>query len=189
MARDTVFDYLGELLEKMPDEVNNAVIESTIEAVDEYGNRMFDFLAQHGGKSLSKHIYKKDNKESFENQKTNTYIFYADWSDKLVNPNRKTINDTHTNYNPKKSRGKYFKGRTQEGKETRKRNYSKVPATWHDLAYILATGRTIVKNDGSVTIIPPKHFLSQGVRRKKGWKPKQIKLFAKKLENLAKELK
>lgn len=183
MARDTVFDYLGELLEKMPDEVNRAVIESTVEAVDEYGTKMFDSLARTGGKSLGRHIYKKDNKESFESGKADTYVFIVDWSNNLVNPKRKTLKDTHTNYN-RKHKGRYFlRG------ENYKRNYSKVPATWHDLAYILASGRTVVGNDGKVTIIPPKQFMVQAVRRKKGWKLKQTKLFAAKLQNLAEELK
>lgn len=196
MARDSVFDYLSEIMKKLPEEVEKAAIESTQAAVHEYGIKMFNYLKQHGGKSLSDHIFYEeklvlyDKNQQSELARNDYVIFYVDWEDGLVNPDRKAIvekprieGQLHVS-----SRGKVWRGQSK-AREGHKRNFSKNPATWHDLAYILAAGRTVVGNDGHITIIPPKHFLTQGVRRKNGWKSKQTKLFAVKLDELARSLK
>lgn len=161
-----VFDELGDIIKKLPEEADKAVREATQEAVDEYGKKMFEYLKAHCGNHLRAKILPPDKNWSKNGY---LYIYSVDWSDELVNPNRK-----YTNPPPKRARGK--------------RDYSKNPATWHDLAWILSVGRTIVKDNGDVVIVPPKNFIAQGVRRKNGWQTKQQKLFAMKLADIAKEL-
>lgn len=160
-----VFDDLADIIKQLPDEVQKAAKEATVESVDEYGKKMYEYLKLHGGKHLMEKILPPETK--WENEYL--YIYTVDWEDKLVNPNRKFRQ-------PPKRRAKG------------KRDFSKNPATWHDLAWILSTGRTIVKNNGEVTIIPGTHFISQGVRRKNGWQKKQSVLFKIKLADIAKYL-
>ena len=187
--RDSVFDYLAEAIEKLPEQVQEAAVSATKEAVNKYGMRMYDYLKQHGtfrdgtvdgadklaGQHLRDHIYHKDNFDKAES--ADAIWFYVDWDNTLVNPK---LSGAGINANAETGRGKYTGG---------KRNYSMVPATWHDLAYILATGRTIKKKDGTTTIVAGKPFLVQGVRKKSGWKGYQTKEFAKKIDVIAKELK
>lgn len=186
MARDNVFDSLGELIEKLPEQVQQAAISATKEAVQKYGMRMYNYLKEHGawrtedGQHLRDHIFVEDNFSKITEQTKNIY-FSVDWHNTLVNENRKTTKSLH--------KGNYFKGRSFTGKVTYKRNYSNIPATWHDLAYILASGRTVTRKDGTTTIIAAKPFLVQGVRRKSGWKGEQTKLYAKKLNVIAREFK
>lgn len=188
--KDNPFEYLGELLEKLPEGVQAAATEATKTAVDSHGKAMYDCLKANGGRRLSEHIYQKDNSAAFESGETDTYIYYVDWDDTLVNPNRKTTikkavipGKVHIS---KTGKVWHSKDRTRP---IGKRDYSRVPATWHDLAYILNTPRQVVGKNGKVTMIPAKHFIAQGVRRKNGWKRDQTKIFSRKLAIMAKEFK
>lgn len=160
-----MFYDLSDIIKQFPDEVQEAAKKATQESVDEYGKKMYEYLKLHGGKHLMKNILPPEVKWESET----VYVYVVDWEDELVTPDRKYY----------KNKGRRAKG---------KRDFSKNPATWHDLAWILSTGRTIVKDNGEITIVPGTYFIQQGVRRKNGWGKKQAKLFSIKLSEIAKNL-
>lgn len=148
-----VFLDLAKKLEKLPNEVENALITATKKAVNEAGQKMEINLKRGAGidTKLAKHQLPAkitDNK--------NVYAYEIDWSDEIVNKN--------TSYPTEYAEISRLGG---------KRNYSRAPATWHDLAYIIDEGHVARFSQTGAKVVAGTNFIKKARRNAKSWRKKR----------------
>lgn len=152
MAND-VFTDLAKKLKDLPDQVQNAIITATKKAVNEAGEKMEINLKRGAGTDtkLANHQLPAkitDNKY--------VYAYEVDWSDEIVNKN--------TSYPTEYAEISRLGG---------KRNYSRAPATWHDLAYIIDEGHVAPFSQTGVQIVAGTNFIKKARRNAKSWVKKR----------------
>ena len=152
MAND-VFLELAHKLENLPDQVENALITATKQAVKETGEKMEANLKK-GAQQTEEGMQLADHQlvpNIIDDGKV--YSYQIDWSPQLVNkPNA------------------YF---AKKPRLPGKRNFSIAPATWHDLAYIIDAGWVEPASETGIKIVPGTNFIKKARRNAKIWKKKR----------------
>ena len=152
MANDVFLD-LADKLEDLPDQVENALITATKQAVNETGEKM-ELNLKKGAQQTEEGMQLADHQlvaNIIDDGKV--YSYQIDWSPQLVNkPNA------------------YF---AKKPRLPGKRNFSIAPATWHDLAYILDAGRVANFSTTGAKIIAGTNFIKRARRNAKSWRKKQ----------------
>lgn len=149
MANDVFLD-LAKKLENFPNAVSNALITATKKAVNEVGQKMELNLKRGAGidTELANHQLPA---KIIDNDRV--YAYQIDWSDQLVNqPN--PIN-------------------AQIPRLPKKRNFSKAPASWHDLAYIIDEGYVAPYSTTGIKVVAGTDFIKKARRNAKSWKEKR----------------
>ena len=144
---------LAKNLEKFPKEVENALITATKKAVYEAGIKMETNLKRGAGVDSSLANHQLPAKITDNNY---VYAYEIDWSDDVVN--------------------KKTKYPTEYAEITRmggKRNYSRAPATWHDLAYIIDEGHVAKFSGTGAKIVAGTNFIKKARRNAKSWTKKR----------------
>lgn len=148
-----VFLDLAKKLEKLPNEIENALITATKKAIDEAAIKMDINLKRGAG------VDTKLANHQLPPQKIDTkyeYGYEFDWSDKVVN--------AKTDYPSKYKDIPRLSG---------KRNYSRAPATWHDLAYIIDAGYVAPFSTTGAKIKAGTNFIKKARRNAKNWRKKR----------------
>lgn len=158
---DNPFDKLAEELGVLPEEIEEAYLQATEKALNEEGRKLYQNLKKSGTSELDNHLEDKGLAKT-----KNTYTYEVDWSEELVNPNRKP--------------------RTERVRQPGKRDYGVAPATWRDLAFIINFGRR--SDEDNHTIVAGNNFITKAWRNAKKWKKKQEINFSVNLDLLAKQL-
>lgn len=155
MANDDVFLQLANKLEKeFANEVKDALITATKKAVNEEGRKMEINLKR--GAGVDSRLAK--NQITLPIIDTDNYYSYQiDWKDSIVDA------DIGVNY------GVYPDKERMAGK----RNFSRAPATWHDLAYIIDNGRVANFSKTGVKVIAGTNFIKKARRNAKKWVKKR----------------
>ena len=152
MAFD-VFAKIAAELNVLPDKIQTAYEEACIESVDEAAVQLEKFYRKNSGSTtLNDHMLPLTKVEI-------PHVYYArdvDWDD-----------ETPVNKFKNKGYGRY----RDTPRAARKRNYSKRPATTHDLAYIISVGHGGVVGN---------QFIKRGLRSiKNRFKKRDAKFKAK----------
>lgn len=158
----SVWDKIGKKINALPKQVETAFLDATEEALTEEGQKLYQNLQKSGSSSLNAHL---DNKGLTKGKIL--YTYEVEWSDELVNPNRKI--------------------KRERTRQAGKRDYGVAPATWNDLAYIINYGTK--SDDTGKTIKEGNFFITKAMRNAKKWKKKQESKFKLNLDLLANKLK
>ena len=171
---DNVFDRLAKELETLPNEIQELYEEATKQEIRIAGQTLKKNLIRGADKNtrfntlvqqLNNNIYEK---ETFI--KGTYYEVEVDWNDdKIVNT------DLGIGY------GKY----AHIPRARKKRNYSKSPATYKDLAYIINYGRGANFSQTGAKVVAGNYFITKAVRSVKKWKVKRDINFKAKLDILS----
>lgn len=159
---------LAKKLEKLPEEVKNALLSATKKAIDEAAWKMrTNFKRNSGNPELNSRL--KETKIDTEY----TYGYEFDWDNKDIVDEALGINW-----------GRYKGKKRASGK----RNYSIAPATWHDLAYIIDEGAVIPYSPQGAYVIAGNNFIKKARRNIKGWRQKRDKYAVVELDIVANNL-
>lgn len=165
---DDVFDRFGKGLVEVTAQLQEIYEKTTIKTVDLTINNLEKNLVRGSeSKSLNAHIVRP--KPVYI--KGQLYERTVDWSDEIVDKKYGTYADVP--------------------RLPKKRNYSIRPATWHDLAYIINSGRVapLSQDNKKVVIYAGNNFINKAVRNNKNWRKKRDKLFRQEVDLLANKLK
>lgn len=166
---DNVFDQLAKELNKLPEEIQEAYEEATIQQIDETYYKMYKNLERGSGSTrLNAHTV-----EEIVYIKGKYYERTVDWDDKRI-----VDDDNNVEW------GKY----KDKPRARKKRNYSLRPATYHDLAYIMNYGRGANFSQSSEKIRAGNYFITKATRNAKNWRKKRDKRFNEELNKLGKNL-
>ena len=175
MAEENVFDRLAKELNTLPSEIQKAYEDATEQEIRVAGFTLKKNLIRGAGKNTlaSQTLINSLNKNVTEKEtfiKGQYYEVEIEWdNDRIVNT------DLGIGY-----------GRFAEIPRARKkRNYSKVPATYHDLAYIINYGRGANFSKTKDKIMLGNNFIEKAMRSVKKWKEKRDLVFRTKLDILA----
>lgn len=159
---DNVFEEIAEKLKVLPDKIQTAYEEASIESIDEAAAQLEKF-------------FRKNSRSTTLNSHMSTpppvkidHVYYErtiDWDD-----------ETAVNTFKKKSYGRY----ANRPRAARKRNYSVRPATSHDLAYMINYGHGGVAGN---------YFITRGLRSIKNRFKKRDARFRAKCDIIAESLK
>lgn len=170
------FERFAEELEELPDKVFDTYEEVAIKTIDEYGEKLYDdLLNDSGSTTLAKtiHVEKIYIKNVY-------YKFSIDWDDETpVN----TINGRNYGQDTNRPRG-----RSTTRSRYYKRNFSRSPATSHDLAYIINAGHDVYLNGNKVAYVEGTHFIDKAQRRAKKWKDTAMIRFDAEMVLMAKKM-
>lgn len=165
---DDVFDRLGNELVNTAEQLQEIYEKTTIQTIDDTAENMKKNLVRgSGSKSLNAHIVEP--KPVYI--KGQLYERTVDWSDEIVDKKYGTYADIP--------------------RLPKKRNFSLRPATWHDLAYIINSGRVapFSQDNKKVVIYAGNNFINKAVRNNKNWRKKRDKLFKQEVDLLGNKLK
>lgn len=176
MAEENVFDRLAKELNTLPNEIQELYEDATKQEIRVAGMTLRKNLIRGAGKNtnfgssliqqLNDNITKP--KETF--LKGQYYEVEVDWDDeRLVNTDLGIKSGKYANI----------------PRARKKRNYSKVPATYKDLAYIINYGRGANFSQSNEKVIMGNFFVQKAVRSVKKWKVKRDLVFKTKLNVLA----
>lgn len=175
MAEENVFDRLAKELNTLPNEIQELYEDATKQEIRVAGNTLRKNLIRGAGKNTlasPKLITALNNgitqpKETFI--KGQYYEVEIDWDDdRIVNT------DLGIGY------GKF----ANIPRARKKRNYSKSPATYHDLAYIINYGRGANFSNTNDKIMMGNNFIQKAQRSVKKWRVKRDLVFKTKLDIL-----
>lgn len=169
---DIDFNRFAEELEKMPEAVYDTYEKVAVKTVDEYGKKLYDdLLNDSGSTTLAKTIHIE------RSYKKNVYYkFSVDWDDETpVN----TIKGKNYGRDVRRPRG-----RSLTKSRYIKRNFSRAPATSHDLAYIINAGHAVFINGKEVAYVEGTHFIDRAIRRSKKWKQMALVRFDTEMQML-----
>lgn len=165
---DDVFDRLGKSLVETTEQIQEIYEKTTIKTIDLTAMNMKKNLVRgSGSESLNAHIVEPEPVYI----KGQLYERTIDWSEEIVDDNY----------------GKY----ADIPRLPKKRNYSIRPATWHDLAYIINSGRVapLSQDNKKVVIYAGNNFINKAVRNNRNWRKKRDKLFKQEIDLLGNKLK
>ena len=149
MARD-VFEELEQRLLEYGADLQAEYESACIEEVNKSGKKLENYLKQNSGSTtLNENMIVNPRKI------VGYYIYEIDWD------NTKIVNELKRKEN---SKGKGWGAEADRPRGKGKRNYSILPATVHDLAYIIEHGE---KNADGTTKRLGTHFIKKGMRRVK----------------------
>lgn len=149
-----VFLELANKLKDFPKEVEKALVTATKKAVDEAGRKMETNLARGAGIDTRLDDHRLPAK-IIDNDRV--YSYQIDWQDTIVDE------DIGVPY------GIYVDKPRMAGK----RNYSRAPATWHDLAYIIDDGRVANFSKTGAKVVAGTNFIKKARRNAKSWTKKR----------------
>lgn len=181
-----VWDKLANKIGALPEDIKKAYMTASKKAINEEGMNLEKNLDR--GSQQAQFIpeftrFKKIDKDKWEEAKTKlrknlyakpivetpvSYVYEVDWTDKIVDE------DLGVNW------GKFKNRKRMSGK----RNYSKAPATYHDLAYILSEGRVANLSQTGVKVVQGTGFIRKAWRNAKKWRKKQDKYFTEELTKI-----
>lgn len=174
MAEENVFDRLARELNTLPKEIQDTYEETTKQEIRVAGNTLEKNLVRGAGKNtlMSNRLITELNKNVTKREifiKGSYYEVEVDWdNERIVNP------DLGIGY------GTFAK----VPRARKKRNYSKNPATYHDLAYIINYGRGANFSQGKNKVILGNYFIQKATRSVKKWKVKRDLVFRAKIDIL-----
>lgn len=173
MANDVLLK-LANKLKELPVQVEDALISATKQAVDETFDKLVVNLKKGAGymSKLTSHIQILpviDNDRVYKKE--------VDWD------NTKIVNEDVL--------GKGIEYPTIYADKPRlrgKRNYSKVPATYHDLAYIIDDGHVAKFSTTGFKVVQGTNFIKRARRNAKVWRKKRDIYATVNLDMVAKQL-
>lgn len=184
MAKN-VFDQIAEKLSELPEEINQAYLKAAKKAINEAGDNLERNLQRNsqsaqyipdvkGLANIDKDKWEEAKQKLTDNlyvKKYETpfsYTYEVDWTDKIVNEDLGVALGKFS-YIPRRAGA---------------RNYSKAPATYHDLAYILSEGRGINFSKTGAKFIQGTKFIEKAWRSAKKWRNKRDIYFAVEMDIL-----
>ena len=175
MAEENVFDRLAKELNTLPNEIQEIYEDATKQEIRVAGNTLRKNLIRGAGKNtlMSQTLINNLNKNITEKEtfiKGKYYEVEVDWdNERIVNTDLGIKTGTFANI----------------PRARKKRNYSRVPATYKDLAYIINYGRGANYSQSNEKVIMGNFFVQKAVRSVKKWKVKRDLVFRTKLNVLA----
>ena len=175
MAEDNVFDRLAKELNTLPNEIQELYEDVTKQEIRVAGMTLRKNLIRGAGKNTlaSQTLVNALNQSITEKEtfiKGQYYEVEIDWDDdRIVNT------DLGIGY------GRY----AHIPRARKKRNYSKSPATYKDLAYIINYGRGANFSKTNDKIMMGNNFIQKAMRSVKKWRVKRDLVFRTKLNVLA----
>lgn len=160
MADENPFERLSEIFNVLPEQIQEAYEEATIETIDKSAETLKTFLRSNSGSAtlnaqMTENVHKIEH-EYYEREIT--------WDDtKIVNLEQ----------------GKGVGRDISKPRAKGKRNFSLHPATYKDLAYIINHGHGGVAGN---------NFITRGVRRIRNWRKDRDIAFGRKLKEIGEEL-
>lgn len=164
---DDVLLELADKLKKLPEELEEGLIKATKKAVDEAIGKMYINLKNGSPKDLAEHQLPA----KLVSDNDNYYSYVIDWDD--TNVNEKTNYPTIFASRPRLSG---------------KRNFSIAPAKWHDLAYIIDSGRVAAFSTTNTKIVAGTNFIKKARRNAKSWTKKRDLYATEELIKIANKL-
>ena len=164
-ADKDVFEYLSQQLQALPQEIKKEYVDITVKTVDTYFATFERNLRSTSGSVELNKTMKVDKPYKPTGDE---YIRRLDWDDKTI------VNE---------ARGKKWGTYRDKPRAKGKRNYSIVPATYHDLAYITNYGYI-----DSITgdRVQGNFFITKASRKLKKWKNSRDRKFDKYLNTIKK---
>ena len=162
---DDVFAYIAKEIQALPKTIKEEYVDITVQTVDEYFDKFAQNLRKTSGNAELNGKMEVDNPYK---PKGNEYIRRLDWDDKTI------VNE---------AQGKNWGTYRDKPRGKGKRNYSIVPATYHDLAYITNYGYI-----DSITgeRVQGNFFITKADRKLKKWKNARDRKFDKFLNTIKK---
>lgn len=159
MEDDNPYERLAQRFNALPEQIQQAYEEATIEEIDKAADKLKTFLLQNSGsETLNAKIDDKTRKIDHQ-----YYEREITWNDKRI-----------VNLDQKKAIGRDINKKRAKGK----RNFSLHPATYKDLAYIINYGHGGVVGN---------QFIKRGLRRIKNWRKDRDITLERKLDKTGKE--
>ena len=160
-----VFEYLSAQIEALPQQIKQEYIDVTVKTVDNYFDK---FARDLKNTSESDELNLRMKVDDPYKPKADVYVRRLDWDDKTI------VNE---------AQGKRWGTYADRARGKRKRNYSIVPATYHDLAFIINYGHV---DSRSGALITGNHFIERANKKLKRWKSKRDREFEKYLNRIKK---
>lgn len=176
MAEENVFDRLAKELNTLPNEIQEIYEDATKQEIRVAGYTLRKNLIRGAGKNtlMSQKLITALNDSISEPKETfikgSYYEVEVDWDDeRLVNTDLDIKTGTFADI----------------PRARKKRNYSRSPATYKDLAYIINYGRGANFSQSNEKVIMGNFFVQKAVRSVKKWKVKRDRVFTVKMQVLA----